>query len=38
MIVALIIYVVNKDKSRFVRFQALQALALNDLSTIRSSA
>ena len=31
LIAALIVYVVNKDKSRFVRFQALQALALDGL-------
>jgi uncharacterized membrane protein len=36
LIAALIVYVVNKDKSRFVRFQALQSLALDALWIVLS--
>jgi uncharacterized membrane protein len=36
LLAALIVYVVNKDKSRFVRFQSLQALALDALWIVLS--
>ena len=36
LIAALIVWVLNKDKSRFVRFQALQALALDGLWMVLS--